>query len=335
MSLKDVAALAGVSVRTVSNVVNGFPHVAPDTRARVQQALDELAYRPNLAARTLRNGRSGLLGLVVPEIDSPYFSELAGLLTEEAERRSWTLLIEQSRGDEERERRLLSGVGRQLVDGLILSPWSLSPADVASRAGATPLVLLGERGAQGRVDYVGVDNVAAARLATEHLLHLGRRRVAAIGLQPQLFNDTARQRLEGYRSALLAAGLAPAAELEVPVESLHRADGANAMAELLAQARPPDAVFCFSDQLALGALRTAAEQGVRVPEQLAVVGFDDIEDGRYAHPSLTTVAPDKQGIAEHAIAALVDRIDTEGAAAPPRSITTGHRLVVRETTAGR
>jgi DNA-binding LacI/PurR family transcriptional regulator len=107
VSLKDVAALAGVSVRTVSNVVNRFPHVAPDTRARVEQALEQLNYRPNLAARNLRRGRSVLIGLVVPEIDSPYFSELAAHLVLAAEERSWTVLVDQTGGDPARERAFL------------------------------------------------------------------------------------------------------------------------------------------------------------------------------------------------------------------------------------
>lgn len=342
-SLKDVAALAGVSVRTASNVVNDFPHVAAATRARVQRALDELQYRPNLAARNLRRGRSGLLGLLVPEIASPYFSELAALLAEAAERRSWTLLIDQTGGDAARERRLLDGGAAQSVDGLIVSPWALSPAEIAGRGDAVPLVLLGERGAGGDVDYVGVDNVSAAVTATEHLVQNGRRRIAALGLQPHLSNDTARQRLEGYRRALAAAGMRADAELEVPVQALHRGDGAAALSRLLELDSPPDAVFCFNDQLALGAIRAAHDAGLRVPADLAVVGFDDIEDGAYSTPSLTTIAPDKREIAEAAISCLADRmadrpadgLGGDTARRPARTVITSHRLLVRESTTTR
>ena len=327
-SLRDVARRAGVSVRTVSNVVHDAPYVADSTRARVQQALDELDYRPNLAARTLRQGRSGLLGLVVPEIDSPYFGELAGLLADAAERRGATLVVDQTRGDAGRERRLLSGPSGQLVDGLLLSPWALSPAEVSSRRQGVPLVLLGER-YDDSVDHVGVDSVAAARTATEHLLSSGRRRIAALGLQPHLANQTALQRVTGYRSALLAAGRPVDERLEVPVRRLHRADGARAMRVLLALADPPDAVFCFTDELALGALRVAWERGVRVPDDLAVVGFDDIEDGRWSRPSLTTVSPDKDTLAEVAVTRLLDLVG--GSDEPARSTTTPHALRVRES----
>ena len=329
-SLRDVALRAGVSVRTVSNVVHDAPYVAPATRARVQAALAELDYRPNLAARTLRQGRSGLLGLVVPEIDSPYFGELAGLLADAAERRGVTLVVDQTRGDADRERRLLSGPSGQLVDGLLLSPWALSPAEVAARPAGVPLVLLGER-YDDADDHVGVDSVAAARTATGHLLATGRRRVAALGLQPHLANQTALQRATGYRQALEQAGVAPEPRLEVPVERLHRADGARGMQTLLALDEPPDAVFCFTDELALGAMRVAWERGVRVPDDVALVGFDDVEDGRWSRPSLSTVSPDKAVLAEVAVDRLLERVG--GGGGPARSTTTPHTLVVRESSA--
>ncbi|MFC3687529.1 LacI family DNA-binding transcriptional regulator [Aquipuribacter hungaricus] len=351
-SLKDVAARAGVSARTVSNVVNGSGVVAPATRERVQQAVDELGYRPNAAARNLRTGRTGLVGLVVPEIDSPYFSEMAALLAVAVEGRSWTLLTDATGGDAERERRLLGGARRQLVDGLILSPWALTPDDIARHAGAVPLVLIGEHVPDGVVDHVAVDNVAAARAATAHLLALGRRRVAVVGVGANGAGATARLRLQGYHEALAAAGLPRDPALEAGTGALHRADGAAALRRLLDLPEPPDAVFCFTDQLALGALRVALERGLDVPGDLAVVGFDDIEDGRYATPSLTTVSPDKAATARLAVECLADRIAERaavraqggtapgeapggGGTAPARTVVVAHRLEVRESTVGR
>jgi DNA-binding LacI/PurR family transcriptional regulator len=331
-SLKDVAARAGVSVRTVSNVVNKSAPVAETTRRRVQQALDELGYRPNLAARSLRAGRTGLIGLIVPELHSPYFGELAGLLVDAAQRRSWTVLIDQTHGSAEGERRLLQGTGGRVVDGLIISPWALEPAELQRHAGNTPMVLLGERDPGHVADHVAVDNVLAAEEATAHLLGLGRRRIAAVGLQPQLHNGTAEQRLAGYRRALRGAGITPDPALECAVETLHRPDGARAAARLLDAPEPaPDAVFAFSDELALGVLHTARERGLRVPEDLAVVGFDDIEDGRYAAPALTTVGPDKAQIAERALQCLADRIHSRSDL-PSQSVVVPHRLLRRAST---
>ncbi|MET9494156.1 LacI family DNA-binding transcriptional regulator [Streptomyces sp. NPDC006552] len=329
--LKDVAARAGVSVRTVSNVVSGSASVAAETRRRVQEAIDELGYEPNLAARSLRAGRTGIIGLAIPELHSPYFGELAGLLVEEAQRRSWTVIIDQTRGDADAERRLLTRSGGRVVDGLIISPWALDPAELAALAPAVPLVLLGERSPQGAADRVAVDNVAAAEEATGHLIRLGRRRIAAIGLQPHLRNGTARLRAEGHARALDRAGLPRPAAAQRTVAALHRADGARAMAALLDAPEPPDAVFAFSDELALGALHVAHERGLRVPEDLAIVGFDDIEDGRYSHPPLTTIAPDKRQIAERSLQCLADRIYSPGNAVPPQELVVPHRLVTRGT----
>jgi DNA-binding LacI/PurR family transcriptional regulator len=212
----------------------------------------------------------------------------------------------------------------------VFSPWGLGAADLRRGAEDIPLVLLGERTSDGVADHVAIDNIAAAVEATGHLIARGRRRIAAIGVQPHLTNETARLRLEGYRTALRAVGHPVDEQLEVPVAALHRADGAAAMHTLLALPDRPDAVFCFSDQLALGALRAAHDAGLDLPRDLAVVGFDDIEDGRYAFPSLTTIAPDKEAIADRALESLAVRLDGERSASA-RDIVVPHRLIIRES----
>jgi DNA-binding LacI/PurR family transcriptional regulator len=331
-NLSEVAARAGVSVRTVSNVVNDYPHVSNATRTRVRQALEELGYRPNLAARQLRRGHTGLIGLVVPEIASPYFGELASAVVAAAAERGWTVLIDETGGDAERERLLLGSSGARLVDGLIFSPWSIGAGELHRQPGAVPVVLLGERYADGVVDHVAIDNIAAAEEATTHLLALGRRRIAAIGLQPHLSNNTAALRVRGYRAALRRAGIRPQRGLEVAVRYLHRSDGAQATRRLLVHGPHVDALFCFTDQLALGALRVLADAGMRVPDDVAVLGFDDIEDGRYAVPSLSTIAPAKDEIAAAALDRLLSRIESGDEAV--RDIVASHRLTPRESTLG-
>src|SRR4051794_29473903 len=221
-SMRDVALRAGVSQRTVSNVVNDAPYVSVQTRSRVEQAMAELGFRPNAAARSLRRGRSDLVALVVPELDSPYFSALAAELSVAAEEHGWTLLVEQSHGDPERERRLLDGVRAQLVDGVFFSPWGLRPNDLRERRDSTPLVLLGEHVDSSVADHVIIDNEAAAYEATAHLLALGRRRIAAVGTRCPVAREAARLRRAGWARALSAAGVAIDPTLEVPVESLHR-----------------------------------------------------------------------------------------------------------------
>ncbi len=332
--LKDVAARAGVSIKTVSNVVNGYVHVAPDTRARVQAAIDALGYVPNLAARQLRSGRSGVIALAVPELQLPYFAEIAGLIVQAAERRSWTVLIDQTDGHAEHERNIVAGLRRHAIDGLIFSPLALAGEELAQRTDV-PMVLLGERVWHGPADHVAIDNTAAAADATRHLVSLGRRRIAAIGVQDRPSAVTAHQRLAGYRAVLDDAGIPRDPALEVPVDNFHRADGAAAMARLLDSTEPPDAVFCFNDLLALGAIRTLLSRGVAVPDAVAVIGFDDIEDGRFCTPTLSTIAPDAPRIAQLAVDLLAERLgDSPASSGAPRELRVDHRLMVRESTAG-
>lgn len=389
-SLRDVADRAGVSVKTVSNVVNHYPHVRASTRDRVQQALAELNYRPNISARNLRRGRSGIVALALPELDIPYFAELARCIIKVAESRSWTVLLDQTDGLPDREAVVLDGIRDQLIDGLIFSPLASGRDELAGRRDDTPMVLLGERfpgcdrpdcdrpecdrpecdrpecdrpecdrrecdgttsacggpdsaAAPGMtpiaIDHVAIDNVAAARDATAHLISLGRRRIAAVGVQDDAPAATARQRLQGYRVALEDADIAADPSLLGPAGRYHRADGAAAMGTLLDSDAAPDAVFCFSDLLALGALRTILDRGLRVPEDVALMGFDDAEDGRYSTPTLSTIAPDKGRIAELAVDLLAARIDgtslPETSGGRPRDQRAPYTLIARESTLGR
>jgi DNA-binding LacI/PurR family transcriptional regulator len=328
--LKDVAEAAGVSAKTVSNVVNGSVVVAEETRARVQQAIDALGYQPNAMARRLRTGRSGMIALAFPELPSPYFAELAVEVTAAARRRGCTVLMDDTGGDPAAELRIASGLGDSMIDGVILSPLGLDQAELVARERRIPLVLLGEADLGPVADRVHIDNVSAARDATRHLVERGYQRIAAIGWQDPSPRATAQQRLLGYTQALEEAGLPVDRVLFPPVRSYFRPDGAAAMRRLLKLPDRPDAVFCFNDLLALGAMRAAHEAGLRLPEDLALVGFDDVEEAEYAIPSLTTIAPDKAKIAELAVSLLLERI-ANGDSAPSRMLTPGYRLVVRES----
>ena len=328
-SLRDVAVRAGVSVKTVSNVVNGYVHVAPATRSRVQSVIDELDYRPNLSARSLRGGRSGIIALALPDLRVPYFAELARIVVRYAEERGQTVLIDQTDGDRERELVVLAGIRAHLIDGLLFSPLALSVDDLAGRETRTPMVLLGEQTGHEHADHVAIDNVAAARTATEHLLGLGRRRIAAIGYQQGASGATAQLRARGYEQALTAAGIAVDAALTVETPGFGRADGAAAVSALLDAGVGFDGVFCFSDLLGVGALRALNERAVSVPREVAVVGVDDIEEGMFTTPSLTTISPDKSAIACAAVDLLLSRIG--GGGGPTSGRVVDHQLVVRES----
>jgi DNA-binding LacI/PurR family transcriptional regulator len=333
-TLKDVAALAGVSPRTVSNVVNGYVHVAAATRAKVEAAIQELDYRPNILARNLASGRSGQIAVVIPYLDTPYFSELLQAIIPRARQRGFNVLIDQTDGDPAHEAELIRRRPRGFAyDGMIFSPLGLAQADLSQRDPDLPLVVLGERSSDGEFDHVGIDDVAAARDAVDHLISLGHRRIAAIGDQPYRTGEAAQRRTAGYRQAHDHAGLPVDDSLVIVTPRFNRVDGAEAMGHLLDREDPPTAVFAYSDLVALGAIRTILQRGLRVPEDVAVIGYDDIEDGRYSSPTVSTIAPDKAGIAAAAVDRLLERIDS-GNDLPGKEIVCPYRLVPRESTVG-
>jgi len=330
-TLRDVAQLAGVSFKTVSNVINDYPHVSEATRARVLAAVAELDYRPNRSARSLRSGRTGAIGLAVPELSLAYFAELADEVITAADERDIVVLIEQTGGDRRRELEVLTGSRRQMTDGLLFSPLALGTDDVGALDVDYPLVLLGERIFDGPVDHVTMENVEGARAATEHLVGLGRRKIAVVGAHTGEVIGSAGLRVAGYRAAIEAHGIPFRDELVVDAGPWHRVNGAEAMRMLLARGVEFDAVFALNDELALGALRVLREQGVGVPDEVAIIGFDDVDEGRYSLPSLSTVDPGRREIARLAVGVLLDRIAGIEAAGP-RELRSGFRIIPREST---
>ncbi|MFE4214473.1 LacI family DNA-binding transcriptional regulator [Streptomyces sp. NPDC056844] len=342
--IKDVARHAGVSEKTVSNVINDYVHVSERTRRVVREAIEDLGYRVNLAGRHLRKGRTGIIALVVPELDVPYFAELARHVIREAEQLSLTVLIHQSGADREHELAALAGFGSDFVDGIILSPLALTADDLRQRAGVPPTVLLGELLEEG-ADHVAIDNEKAARQATEHLIGLGRRNILAVGGHEAPGLGTAEARTRGYLAALAEAGLTHHPDALLAVDDFRMPDGARAVTRALDAGLRPDGLLCLNDQLALGALRALHEHGLRVPEDVAVIGFDDVEGGRFSVPTLSTVAPDKAAVARVAVQLLHHRIEEaaqtprpDGSGEPgvqsPQDRVVAHRLVLRESTEG-
>lgn len=329
--LKDVAARAGVSVKTASNVVNNAPHVRPATRERVQEAIRALRYRPNVSARQLKYGRAGFLALAVPQVDAPYFAELTAKITTVASRLGYIVLLDDTRADAAAERLVLDGMRSHVIDGVIFSPLALTADEIAARADDLPMVLLGERAVPPGYDHVAVDSVTAAHAMTTHLVSLDRRRIAAVGRESTA--GTASVRLAGYRQALTEAGLPYHPDRVIEVAHYDREDGRQAMLALLARPEPPDAVFCFNDLMAIGALRACAETGIRVPEQVAVAGFDDIAEGRYSTPTLTTVSADLDVLAGEALRLLLKRV--QGQETGAETVEVPWTLTIRESTTRR
>lgn len=333
-TMHDVARLAGVSIKTVSNVINDYPHVRPDTRSRVQAAIVELSYRPNLSARGLRSGRTGIIGLAVPALRENYFAELADHIIRVADSHGIGVVVEQTNGDREAELLAISGGRRRFTDGLLLSPVGLGQLDAEMLTVDYPLVLLGDRIFGGPTDHVAIHNTAAARAGVEHLLALGRRRIAILGgsdedpKQP----SSANLRLRGYREALAAAGVAEDPALIRPLEHWTRAAGAEAVHALVAEGVVFDGVFALNDTVAFGALRALAREGRNVPGDVAVLGFDNIDEAQFSVPSLSSVNAGKEQIAETAVELLLERIAEKGTRQPPRTVQPAFTVVAREST---
>lgn len=331
VTMQDVGAAAGVTGRTVSNVLSGNVNVRPETRDRVLRAVHDLGYQLNVSARGLRTGQTGLITLAIPDLAIEYFGQLATSIMSEAERHGWTVVIQQTGARRDAELAILSGASRQLSDGLLFQPHALGPGDEKAFVGDHPLVLLGDRIFDGPVDHVTMANTAAAAAATQHLIDRKRRHIAAIGSNPSGGAvSAAALRLDGYRGALEANGIPFDPALVGVATEWHQADGAVAMTELLDSRIPIDAVFCFNDTLAFGALHVLHLRGIRIPEDIAVIGFDNVTAAAYSIPALTTVDPGSRQIAKTAVDLLARRI-TNGPPVHPSEITTDFSLVSRRS----
>jgi DNA-binding LacI/PurR family transcriptional regulator len=332
VTIQDVAKAAGVSPMTVSNVINDHPNVRPSTREKVLEAMARLDYRVNVAARNLRKGRTGVIGLAVPEVNSPYYGRLAAGIVAAAERRDLRVSIEQT-ASRENELDALSLSRNHLYDGLILTAAGMSQADAERLKVDHPVVVLGDRIFGGPVDHVAMPNLEAARAATSHLIERGCRRVAFLcGALEEV--DTSSFRLTGYRQALEGAGLAVDRALIQQVDRLGMREGARRAREMAESGLDFDGVFCITDSLAMGVLRGLADVGIRVPDQVKVIGFDNVSESEFFIPSLSTVDPDHDGMAERAVDLLVRRIEQTGPSTRHRDFVGDFALVVRESTGG-
>jgi DNA-binding LacI/PurR family transcriptional regulator len=327
--MRDVAEHAGVSARTVSNVVNNYAYVSPAMRERVQASLDALGYKMDYMARGLRSGRTGMIALVVPQLAEPYFAQLAQAVIRAAARRGLVVLIETTDDDAETEKRIMQGALATVADGVLLSASSAT----IDEAPDVPLVLLGEHRATRHSDHVGIDNVAAAQAVTRHLLSQGYRRIAPLGVND---SDTGALRYRGFQEELQAWGVRPVQRLVLSTVDWSPSGGYEAVSRLLSRAPRalPRAIFAFNDSLAIGALAALREHAIDVPEQIAVAGMDDLIQSAYLDPPLTTLAPDLDDIAENALAALTQQIESPSGHRRSRRKLTGFELKIRASTVG-
>ncbi|WP_198586774.1 LacI family DNA-binding transcriptional regulator [Glycomyces xiaoerkulensis] len=309
VTMSDVARLAGVSKMTVSNVVNNRTGVSDPVRNRVLDAIRQSGYRLNVSARTLKSGRTGVIGLAVPEIDNPYFGQLAAKVIEQAEPQGFHVAIEQTGAAASGELDAIAQSHRLEFDGLILSAVVVDPGDPRLRSRDFPIVLLGEQEFGTDFDHVLMPNEEGSKAATEHLFERGCRRLATVtGAKLDRINVEAR-RYHGYQAAHRERGIETDPALLVQLKAMNLEGGREAGHHLAESG--VDGVVAVTDIVAQGVIRGLADRGVRVPEDVRVIGYDDIMEAGYTVPSLSTVAPDHRWMAATAVDLVVARIDDD------------------------
>lgn len=334
VTMADVARRAGVSPKTVSNVLNDrYPYIRPETRTRVLAAVEELGYQLNTSARALRTNRTGVIGLALPELRAPYFAELADEVFRAARDAGLRVVVEHVEPEPHVAVDHMAGAGTQGLDGVLIAPASRADVALETAPAGFPIVVLGDRRLQDDVDQVFLANEQGSRLAVEHLLDVGCTRIALLGADAQSTIGNAAERTAAYRAVLEERGLPLDEDLLVPTQGWATADGVKALEAVISTGIRFDGVLALSDSLALGALSALHRQGVRVPEEVAVIGFDGIGDSRFAVPPLTTVAVDRRRTAREAVNLLVRRLEGTGPAAPPPiAVEIPTSLVIRGST---
>jgi LacI family transcriptional regulator len=308
VTLRDVAARAGVSPMTVSRVINNSPRVQADTRSRVEAAIAELHYVPNRLARGLIRRKAGTLALLVPDLANPFFTLIVQAAEDVAWRAGYPVILCDTRAELEREREYLEDMVEFQVEGVLVAPVSdrsKSHLRILARNNI-PYVLIDRSISGFEADLVQGDSVAGARRLTEHLITLAHRKIAMITEIPEI--STARERLQGYREALEGAAIDQRAEYVVEASAVDARGGYEAASRLLDLEEPPTAIFAVNNIVAVGVVEAARERGIDIPGDLALVCFDDIEHVSRLYPFLTVMAQPAETFGTLATQLLLDRI---------------------------
>ena len=330
VTMRDVAKEAGVSIKTVSRVVNDHPNVKPEVRRRVQQVIDETGYHPDPAARSLAGQRSGIIGLVIPRafqflFTDPYYPRLMQGIAQACNTHNYILSLFLFHTEEEEQKLTPKLLRQQFVDGVILSALPTDDPLISQLIkNEVPTVMIGRPVDTLPVSYVDVSNVDGAFEAVDYLLELGARRIGAI-VGPQN-TMVGLDRCQGYLNALASRHI-PADESLLIESDFSEAGGYLAMQQLISH--QPDAVFVASDTMALGALRALREAGMSAPGDIAVVSFDDLPFAATADPPLTTVRQPIRRLGVQAVEMLIDLL--QNGLRPPRHFTAPTELIVRQS----
>lgn len=329
-TVHDVARYAGVSTASVSRVLNNYQHVSPDVLAKVQRAIKDLGYIPNSAAKSLRTLKSSKIIVSVPDIANVFYSNIIRSAEEAASVGGYAMLLGDVGFEGHSEEAYASLLKQREADGIIFLGHGipLSLREMHARLGPrAPIVNACDFSVNLGLSSVHIDNMAAACDAMNYLYSLGHRRIGII--TGSMTSPISRDRRRGAEITAQAHGFGDS--LHVLTGDYTIESGATLTAELLALQPRPTAIFCFSDDLAIGALYTARQAGIACPEELSIVGFDDVKYARFTQPALTTIRQPMQEIGRRAVELLIDII--EGRIDTLVNVTLPHELVIRDTTA--
>lgn len=304
-NLKDVAKLAGVSPASVSLALNAKPYVGKEAKERIYKAISELSYRPNIVVRSLRKKKTTIIGLVLSDIANPFFPEIARGVEERAREYGFNVILCNTDGNPSQEKDSIEILLSRQIDGLIITSARSSANLNEYLRENCPIVLVNRDPFPGRFDFVGIDNVSSARVAVNHLIKLGHQRIAFIRGEPA--SPASFGRYEGYKMALREAGVS-SPENYVKIGYLKYEGGYRAMISLLKEPCPPTAIFCANDMMALGAIDACAEKGIKVPQDVAIVGFDDMWVASLKTVQLTTVHQPRYQMGLKAVDLMIERI---------------------------
>lgn len=328
-TMRDVARQAGVSITTVSHVINNSRAVSDGARQRVETAMLELGYKPNTLARSLRRQQTHIVGMIVPDSANPFFAEIARGIEDASFKQNYNVVLCNTEGDLEKQISYTNVLIQNQVAGIVFVAAGVSTELVEDlQRRQVPLVVVDREVPDVAVDTVLTDHYQGGRLATQHLVDLGHRRIACISAGSELSPSS--DRVTGYQDVLRENGLAVDEQLIVRGDFQYKS-GFEAAQQLLALAEPPTAVFASNDLMAVGCISAATQQGLRVPEDLSVVGFDDVRLASFTNPPLTTIAQPKREIGTLAVDMLLARIND--LASPIRFERLDTALKVRYSTA--
>jgi len=327
--MKDIADYLGISVVTVSKVLRNHPDISEKTRERVLQRVKELNYEPNILARSLVMGRSFLVGLIVPDLLHPFFAEVAKELSSSIRGKGYSLIVSSSEEDAEMEEREIRHLRARRLDALIIASARSELTDADTLLEEDQVVVFIDRQLPGlAANYVGIDDVAAGRLATEHLIDVGCKRIAHIRGRD---NSTGLRRFEGYRSALASRNLPFNPEYVISrkrVDTHSIEEGAEATRMLLRRNPIPDGVFCYNDPLAIGAMNTILDAGLRIPEDIALIGCGNLHYDNCLRVPLSSIDQHSRQIGTKAGKLVLSLIEAKQRRAPT-VYTVDPSLVIR------